>query len=76
MSTLIDDGVLAFPRTLADRTLAEGMTLRDWFAGHFICGIAINADDEEIETWRHKNVAKWAYAQADAMLAVRKGGRA
>ena len=78
MSVSINDGGPAFPQTITafNTTVEEefgqgGMSLRDYFAGQFICGIAVHTEDEEIETWRHKNVAKWAYAQADAMLAAR-----
>lgn len=73
MSDSIYDGGPAFPVTLDHHGCAGayGMTLRDYFAGQFICGIAVHTEDEEIETWRHKNVAKWAYAQADAMLKAR-----
>lgn len=86
MSKPINDGGPAFPQPWADNPEivadcpfnSSGMSLRDYFAGQFICGIAVHTEDEEIETWRHKNVAKWAYAQADAMLKARnqKGGQA
>lgn len=74
MSKPINNGGPAFPCDFNMSTFeheVKGMSLRDYFAGQFICGIAVHTEDEEIETWRHKNVAKWAYAQADAMLKAR-----
>ena len=46
------------------------MTLRDYFAGQSILGLALQTDTIDA------NVAQWAYALADAMLAARerKGG--
>lgn len=41
-----------------------GMTLRDWFAGQAISQ-SFNTE------WADKDVAKYAYAIADAMLAER-----
>ena len=48
----------------------NGMTLRDYFAGQSILGLALQTDTIDA------NVAQWAYALADAMLAARerKGG--
>lgn len=62
----------------------DGMSLRDWFAGHFMAGSAalpsepldldIAADQFDVdcalrEHWGH--VARTAYIAADAMLAAR-----
>lgn len=46
------------------------MTLRDWFAGQAVAGLLANTS---IERGAALEVADWAYAVADAMLAVRKG---
>jgi hypothetical protein len=59
-------------------TITGGMTLRDWFAGQALTGIAeairsanlitnANTPSEDI-------AAKWAFRFADAMLAARKEG--
>jgi hypothetical protein len=42
---------------------AEGMTLRDWFAGQ---ALAMSVPDTP------KNLAEWTYMVADAMLAARQ----
>lgn len=48
---------------------AEGMTLRDWFAGQALAGImATETDDTE---YSFIVVSHRAYAFADAMLAAR-----
>jgi len=44
-----------------------GMTLRDWFAGMVLAGINVDPDYESSPEDR----AKWAYYDADAMLAER-----
>ena len=43
--------------------------LRDWFAGQFIQG----GDPQEFDIGSRREVAKYAYMMADAMLAARKG---
>jgi hypothetical protein len=46
----------------------QGMTLRDWFAGQALAGIAASGS-----TLPYKDDADMAYKYADAMLAARKG---
>jgi hypothetical protein len=47
-----------------------GMTLRDWFAGQALAGIAVtSATDEDMPT--AQDYAEVAYSMADAMLAER-----
>lgn len=63
-----------------------GMTLRDWFAGQALIsdpGNNPNLPDDPANTSRWPDAkdlaerrAKWAYHQADAMIAARKGGDA
>ncbi len=75
MTGKINDGGPAFPVSmpaLFGRD-AEGMSLRDWFAGQALAGLLSNprADQE----WAGKHAAVSAYNVADAMLAARaKGG--
>lgn len=81
--TTNNEGGQAFPShpilySSADAHQAQGMSLRDWFAGQALAGICANghtpwspnvADIEDAE------VARAAYDLADAMLAARaKGG--
>ncbi len=60
------DGGSAYPQ--ATGTYWSGMTLRDWFAGHALAGIADNTDDDRYLA----HIAKSAYALADAMLDERQ----
>ena len=46
-----------------------GMTLRDWFAGQALAGAL--ATDMQVTADFHQEVAKFVYASADALLAVR-----
>ena len=81
MITPQDDGGPAFPskmlvnRFATEETAqqligADGMSLRDWFAGMFIQG----GDPMEFDIRDRHVVAKYAYMMADAMLAARKEG--
>lgn len=69
MSDERQDGGPAFP-------LAEGMSLRDWFAGQAIGLFSLN--DDEVSRIRsgvsplHGVVAKFCYGLADAMLKERE----
>lgn len=65
-----DDGGYAFPLTGDTpnyRDRADGMTLRDWFAGQALVGLHASSDG----VYRSSSVAKLAYDQADAMIAER-----
>ena len=74
MSTQINDGGSAFP--IADTVHptgqvqygANGMTLRDYFAGQAIAGIIACP---QVRHDMFDAYARHAYAQADAMLAAR-----
>ena len=82
----IDDGGPAFPHTETWEGVAGtvtqdylGMTLRDYFAAKAMQGMLAYSPTEPANGDYHTNatsesVAYAAYAQADAMLAERKGG--
>lgn len=71
-----DDGGPAFPQQCADALdvgmVHAGMSLRDWFAGQALTGIC--AAGWQYEGNDHADLARDAYLQADAMLAVRAFG--
>lgn len=57
----------AFPHPYYEHMGDEpGMSLRDWFAGHALAGMASIEDSPRYET-----MASYAYQMADAMLAER-----
>jgi len=63
--------VPAFPVTAGNHVFATGMTLRDWYAG--------KAMEAELVAWgasstegHEYNIARRAFAMADAMLEARK----
>lgn len=63
----------AHSRSDAECAALQGMALRDWFAGQALAGWVnqgsiVPTDDEPC-----RNVAKWCYAMADAMIAAREG---
>ena len=64
-----NDGGPAFPQDLqgrrGDDPDMQGMSLRDWFAGQAIAGLALDTAPEAA-------VAEWAYTLAGAMLEARK----
>ncbi len=70
--TKIDNGGPAFPPHRNPETHASGMTLRDWFAGQALQGLAagLNAQ-EEWHGWSSGEFAKEAFELADAMLKER-----
>jgi len=83
MSETVKDGGPAFPipnATDLDGYVyapeASGMSLRDWFAGQVLAGVAVrtweqsHTQDQIIPAW-----AKAAYLTADAMLEARKLAR-
>jgi hypothetical protein len=62
------DGGPAFP---AEHGLSKsGMSLRDWFAGQALVGLAREISDD-ITVHRRNGIASDAYELADAMLAER-----
>lgn len=61
-----DTGGPAFPESCGDQII-PGMTLRDWFAGQYLNGLAGN----EASCGTNEEWAKEAYIVADAMLAER-----
>ena len=74
MTDSIKNGGPAFPIETTATPWAEGMTLRDWFAGQALVGI-INAcamDTRERGETTENMFARKAYSIADAMLEARK----
>jgi hypothetical protein len=76
----IKDGGPAFPNpALANEGFSpsydvSGMTLRDWFAGQALAGLASNCTDAGLSTWLPDSIGARAYQYADAMIAAREGG--
>lgn len=50
---------------------SEGMSLRDWFAGKALAGLASNCDEAGLSSWCAAPLADRAYEIADAMIAAR-----
>jgi hypothetical protein len=76
MSGIGHNGGPAFPvegqGAFGPITKSAGMSLRDYFAGQAILGTQVNAWEDCLTVDQNaKVVATWAYAIADAMLAVR-----
>jgi hypothetical protein len=73
----------AFPRPLSKLSSEEisndqdGMSLRDYFAGQALMGNCARIQVADSGHWPSAaDMARWAYEQADAMLAERaKGGQ-
>ena len=80
------DGGPAFPThpalySSADAGLAQGMSLRDWFAGQALLDVSgtnpnLPGDPADTTEWPKpmqlaRRRARWAYIQADAMLEKR-----
>jgi hypothetical protein len=65
------DDTLAFPggKNRFDGRVAEGMTLRDWFAGQALTGLIAQTPHRCFAA----GFAHDAYCIADAMLAARSG---
>ena len=73
MSNTINNGGPAFPFTehTPDGSLYSeqpGMTLRDYFAAKALQGLLSHNSNGNASD---KNIAEWAYSQADAMLRAR-----
>ena len=62
-----DNGGPAFPTVAGNMVYSNGMTLRDWFAGHALAGICATDTADTVEKY-----AKCAYMLADAMIEARK----
>ena len=70
--TKINDGGPAFPALWHEEHYAsKGMSLRDWFAGQALAGLAANCDDNGRSSWCAVPLAARAYEIADAMIAAR-----
>ncbi len=54
-----------------DRYGEWGMSLRDWFAGKALAGLASNCDEAGLSSWCAAPLADRAYEIADAMIAAR-----
>lgn len=95
MAQTVDDGGQVYPCTEKVRdpscypapgyieTVHLGMSLRDWFAGQALAGLAGNPGGpyqaNSMSGWglvncQPRDIAGEAYALADAMLAARKAG--
>ena len=66
-----NNGGPAFPSTDAKGFVSDGMSLRDYFAGQALAG---QSSIPRI-AWSFKDIAEFAYEQADAMLAERQKER-
>lgn len=65
-----DDGGNAFPLQADGYSPEFGMSLRDYFAGQALAGLM--SIHEYTEDCGESTIADLAYAQADAMLEVRR----
>lgn len=73
-----EDGGPAFPHDARDmgKSAANGMSLRDYFAGQALPAVYAACDlRAEGDRRSPRTVAKVAYAVADAMLAERAGSQ-
>lgn len=52
--------------------VAEGMNLRDWFAGQLLAARLARADTTQAEMLNGPELAKWAYGMAQALMAQRE----
>lgn len=71
-----NDGGLAFPITVGCDNVGEvlergceGMTLRDYFAAHAIEGVML----DNPKRLGNIEIAQFAYAIADSMIAIKEG---
>ena len=70
-SKTVDDGGPAFPvPNDANTNGQEGMSLRDWFAGHALEGYMSILDSRKNPDYQED--ATFMYQMADAMIAARK----
>ena len=73
----LNDGGPAFPRTMSEYekvTGHDGMSLRDWFAGQALTSLEqfFYRSEHALSEGDAPQIAKMAYAIADAMLAERE----
>jgi hypothetical protein len=52
--------------------VAEGMNLRDWFAGQVLAARIARADTSQAELQNNAELAAWAYQLAQALMAQRE----
>jgi hypothetical protein len=52
--------------------VAEGMNLRDWFAGQVLAARLARADTSQAELQNSAELAAWAYKVAQALMAHRE----
>jgi hypothetical protein len=52
--------------------VAEGMNLRDWFAGQVLAARVARADTSQAELQNSAELAAWAYKVAQALMAHRE----
>jgi hypothetical protein len=52
--------------------VAEGMNLRDWFAGQLLAARLARADTPQADLQNGAEMAKWAYGMAQALMAQRE----
>jgi hypothetical protein len=52
--------------------VAEGMNLRDWFAGQVLAARLARADTSQAELQNSTELAAWAYKVAQALMAQRE----
>lgn len=78
MGEVKHDGGPAFPMPASETSIGGhyeqlGMSLRDWFAGQFLCGqMSFSPRDSFEKLHMPDEVAERAYQFADAMIAARK----
>jgi hypothetical protein len=52
--------------------VAEGMNLRDWFAGQLLAARVARPDTSQAEMQNSAELAAWAYGVAQALMAQRE----
>ena len=69
-----DDGDRpAFPSAYGTTNGNDGLTMRDYFAGHALAGLCANLEYIADAEMTYGDIAEKAYNQADAMIAARRG---
>ena len=70
--TDIKDGGPAFPHENRHQANWEGMSLRDYFAGQALTGLARSHAEGTVDDYQPEHVAQDCYRLADAMLKERE----